>query len=107
MPMRLGWRVDFKNGNASQMPFADGSFDFLVCRAAFKNFSDPVGALREMRRVLRPGRKGVVIDLRRDVSMREINQYVEGLGLPWMSALFTKLTFRFMLLKRAYTQQGI
>jgi ubiquinone/menaquinone biosynthesis C-methylase UbiE len=58
-----------------------------------------------MRRVLRPGRKGVVIDLRRDVSMREINQYVEGLGLPWMSALFTKLTFRFMLLKRAYTQQ--
>jgi ubiquinone/menaquinone biosynthesis C-methylase UbiE len=101
----VGVRVDFKNGNASQMPFADGSFDFLVCRAAFKNFSDPVGALREMRRVLRPGRKGVVIDLRRDVSMREINQYVEGLGLPWMSALFTKLTFRFMLLKRAYTQQ--
>ena len=98
-------RVDFQNGNASQMPFADGSFDFLVCRAAFKNFSDPVGALREMRRVLRPGRKGVVIDLRRDVSMKEINKYVEGLDLPRMSALFTKLTFRFMLLKRAYTQQ--
>ncbi|MFY9747589.1 MAG: methyltransferase domain-containing protein [Acidobacteriaceae bacterium] len=101
----VGVRVDFQNGNASQMPFADGSFDFLVCRAAFKNFSDPVGALREMRRVLRPGRKGVVIDLRRDVSMKEINKYVEGLDLPRMSALFTKLTFRFMLLKRAYTQQ--
>jgi ubiquinone/menaquinone biosynthesis C-methylase UbiE len=101
----VGVRVDFQNGNASQMPFADGSFDFLVCRAAFKNFSDPVGALREMLRVLRPGRRGVVIDLRRDVSMKDINKYVEGLGLPWMSALFTQLTFRFMLLKRAYTQQ--
>jgi hypothetical protein len=58
-----------------------------------------------MRRVLRPGRKGVVIDLRRDVSMKEINKYVDGLGLPRMSALFTKLTFRFMLIRRAYTQQ--
>ena len=101
----VGVRVDFQNGNASQMPFADESFDFLVCRAAFKNFSDPVGALREMRRVLRPGRKGVVIDLRRDVSMAQINRYVDGLGLPWARRLLTKLTFRFMLIKRAYTQQ--
>ncbi len=101
----VGVRVDFQNGNASQMPFADASFDFLVCRAAFKNFSDPVGALREMRRVLRPGRKGVVIDLRRDTSMAEIRKYVAGLELSWASTLFTNLTFRFMLLKRAYTQQ--
>ena len=102
---QVGVRVDFQNGNASQMPFADASFDFLVCRAAFKNFSDPVGALLEMRRVLRPGRKGVVIDLRRDTSMAEIRKYVAGLELSWASALFTNLTFRFMLLKRAYTQQ--
>lgn len=102
---QVGVRVDFQNGNASQMPFPDASFDFLVCRAAFKNFSDPVGALLEMRRVLRPGRKGVVIDLRRDTSMAEIRKYVAGLELSWASALFTNLTFRFMLLKRAYTQQ--
>jgi ubiquinone/menaquinone biosynthesis C-methylase UbiE len=101
---QVGVQVDFQNGNASKMPFADQSFDFLVCRAGFKNFSDPVGALREMRRVLRPGRKGVVIDLRRDTSMEEINKYVEGLGLSLLSALFTEFTFRFMLLKRAYTQ---
>jgi len=100
----LGVRATFLNGNASQMPFSDESFDFLVCRAAFKNFSDPVGALREMRRVLRPGRKGVIIDLRRDVSMKEINKFVDGLELSFLSALFTSLTFRFMLLKRAYTK---
>ena len=101
----VGVRVDFQQGNASRMPFADASFDFLVCRAAFKNFSDPVGALREMRRVLRPGARGLIIDLRRDASMRDINRYVDGLELSWMSALFTKFTFRFMLLKRASTQQ--
>ncbi|MGC2621005.1 MAG: class I SAM-dependent methyltransferase [Acidobacteriaceae bacterium] len=101
----LGVRADFRQGNASHMPFADQSFDFVVCRAAFKNFSDPVGALREMRRVLRPGRKGVVIDLRRDVSMSEINQYVDGLQLSFFNAWMTKLTFRFMLLPRAYMQR--
>ncbi|MGB9147712.1 MAG: methyltransferase domain-containing protein, partial [Acidobacteriaceae bacterium] len=87
------------------MPFEEGSFDFLVCRAAFKNFTDPAGALREMRRVLKPGRKGVIIDLRRDVSMREITRYVDGLHLNPVSRLMTLLTFRFMLLRRAYTRE--
>ena len=101
----VGVSVDFRNGNAAHMPFGDESFDFLVCRAAFKNFSEPVKALAEMRRVLRPGGKGVVIDLRRDVPMTEIRRYVDGLGLSIPSRLMTLLTFRFMLLKRAYTAQ--
>lgn len=101
----VGVHVDFRNGNAAHMPFGDESFDFLVCRAAFKNFSEPVKALAEMRRVLRPGGKGVIIDLRRDVPMAEIRKYVDGLGLSFLSRLFTLLTFRFMLLKRAYTVQ--
>ena len=97
-------RAEFREGNASAMPFADGSFDLLVCRAAFKNFSAPEKALREMRRVLRPGGAGVIVDLRRDVPMAEIKRYVNGLGLSVWSRLVTVLTFRFMLLKRAYTK---
>jgi ubiquinone/menaquinone biosynthesis C-methylase UbiE len=54
--------VDFQHGNASAIPFSDASFDFIVCRAAFKNFTDPVGALDEMFRVLAPG--GSRLDLR-------------------------------------------
>src|ERR1700722_19856862 len=50
-----GVAVDFRHGNASAMPFPDASFDFIVCSAAFKNFSDPVGALNEIYRVLAPG----------------------------------------------------
>ena len=45
----------FRQGNASDMPFRENSFDLLVCRAAFKNFSEPEKALSEMQRVLRPG----------------------------------------------------
>jgi ubiquinone/menaquinone biosynthesis C-methylase UbiE len=102
-----GVRAEFREGNASEMPFAESSFDLLVCRAAFKNFSEPERALREMRRVLRPGGTGVIIDLRRDAPMVDIKLYVDGLRLSAASRLFTMLTFRFMLLKRAYTTQEL
>lgn len=99
-----GVRVNFQLGNASGMPFADKSFDLLVCRAAFKNFSEPERALREMRRVVRPGGTGVIIDLRRDVPMAEVKREVGKMGLdPWNQWVTTQ-TFRFMLLRRAYTK---
>jgi ubiquinone/menaquinone biosynthesis C-methylase UbiE len=97
-------RAEFHQGNAAQMPFAGASFDLLVCRAAFKNFSEPEKALAEMHRVLRPGGAGLIIDLRRDVPMTEIKRYVDGLHLSTVNQLFTEMTFRFMLLKRAYTK---
>jgi len=46
----------------------------------------------------------VIIDLRRDVPMSEIRRYVDGLGLSFFGRWLTLLTFRFMLLKRAYTK---
>jgi ubiquinone/menaquinone biosynthesis C-methylase UbiE len=102
---RAGVQIDFRHGDVAAMPFEPASFDFLVCRAAFKNFSDPVQALREMHRVLRPGGQALVIDLRRDASLDAINAHVAGMGLGWFSSLLTRWAFRFMLLKRAYTQE--
>jgi ubiquinone/menaquinone biosynthesis C-methylase UbiE len=96
--------VDFRRGNASAMPFRDAKFDFLVCRAAFKNFSDPVGALQEMHRALKPGGKALIIDLRRDASRESINQAVDEMSVGTVNGIITKLTFRFMLLRRAYTK---
>src|SRR5580693_5870378 len=79
--LEAGVPVEFRQGNASAMPFADNSFDLLVCRAAFKNFSEPEKAIEEMRRVLRPGGTGVIIDLRRDASMSEIKRHVGDMQL--------------------------
>jgi ubiquinone/menaquinone biosynthesis C-methylase UbiE len=100
-----GVQINFRHGNASDMPFAEGSFDRIVCRAAFKNFADPVGALREMHRVLRRGGRAVMIDLRKDAPQRDIDAYVDKLNVGRWNAAFIKLSFRLMLLKRAYTRE--
>ena len=95
--------AEFRHGNAAKMPFSDNSFDLLVCRAAFKNFAEPRKALEEMYRVLRPGASGLIIDLRRDVPMDEVKRHFHSWGLNAWNRWLTTQTFRFMLLKRAYT----
>jgi ubiquinone/menaquinone biosynthesis C-methylase UbiE len=81
--------------------------DFVVCRAAFKNFTEPVKALAEMRRVLKPGGTALLIDMRRDVSVAAIRRYVDGLGVSRLNRWFMMLSFRGMLIKRAYPIEEI
>jgi ubiquinone/menaquinone biosynthesis C-methylase UbiE len=102
---RAGVRAEFRVGSASEMPFEKEQFDFLFCRAAFKNFSEPVLALQEMYRVLKQGGRAFIIDLRRDASMEAISKEVARMGLGVVDAWLTRMTFRFVLLKRAYTKQ--
>src|SRR5262245_48483275 len=100
---RAGVAVDFRHGNASAMPFEPDSFDLVVCRAAFKNFSEPVAALDEMHRVLRADGEAIIIDLRGDARPDEIATCVDRMGLGRLDAFITRFTFRHMLIKRAYT----
>ena len=101
---KAGVRADFRLGNASHIPFEAETFDFIFCRAAFKNFTEPQQALEEMYRVLKPQGKGLIIDLRRDASKESVRQGVDDMQLDLVNSIITKLTFRFMLLKRAYTK---
>ena len=55
--------VDFKCGDAENLPFADGQFDGVVTRLAVHHFADPQRALGEMFRVLRRGGAAVVVDI--------------------------------------------
>jgi len=100
-----GVEVNFQQGSASNIPFPAGSFDFLLCRAAFKNFALPVAALKEMCRVLKPGGRGVIIDLKRNASPDEISHGIDEMHLSWFNGVFTKLIFKTMLLKSAYTRE--
>jgi ubiquinone/menaquinone biosynthesis C-methylase UbiE len=99
-----GVQVSFQQGSASNMPFPAASFDFLLCRAAFKNFAKPVEALKEMHRVLKPGGRAVVVDLKRNASPEEISKGIDEMGLSWFNRILTKLAFKGMLIKSAYTR---
>lgn len=100
---RGGVKIEFREGDVAAMPFARDTFDFIVCRAAFKNFGDPVGALREMHRVLRPGGRALVIDMRNDASGKSIRDEVTKMQLNRIDAFLTRTTLS-ALRKRAYSK---
>lgn len=99
-----GVKIDFRFGNASSLPFPRDSFDFLYCAAAFKNFSEPVKALDEMHRVLRPRGEALIAELRKDVSLEELDTYLQQSGRGHLDLWVTKWIFRSMLIQRAYTR---
>jgi ubiquinone/menaquinone biosynthesis C-methylase UbiE len=45
-------------GNAQSLPFRDAALDAAICQLSLQFFPDPVGALREVLRVLRPDGRG-------------------------------------------------
>jgi ubiquinone/menaquinone biosynthesis C-methylase UbiE len=51
----LGGRVAFREADAFALPFADDTFDLVVCRHMLQAVPRPDAAMAEMVRVLRPG----------------------------------------------------
>jgi ubiquinone/menaquinone biosynthesis C-methylase UbiE len=97
-----GVKIEFRQGDATEMPFADGSFDLVVSQAAFKNFRRPVSALNEMHRVLRAGGRAVIQDLRREASSADIDHEVDSQKVGAVSGFITKRILAW-LRNRAYS----
>jgi ubiquinone/menaquinone biosynthesis C-methylase UbiE len=89
---QAGTTVDFRHGDAAELPFGADSFDLVVCQAAFKNFRHPLRALDEMHRVLRPGGTAVIQDLNRAATRADIAAEVRGMRLNPPNAAATRLT---------------
>ena len=73
--------VDFKEGNASNIPCEDNYFDFVVCSAVFKNFKEPIKALNEMHRVLKQGGTSLIIDMNYDSTPEDLENEVNKNGM--------------------------
>jgi ubiquinone/menaquinone biosynthesis C-methylase UbiE len=58
----LDREVDLREGDAEHLPYADGSFDTVVCALALCSIPDPAAAIGEMRRVLVPGGRLLLLD---------------------------------------------
>lgn len=58
----LGREVDLHVGDAQTLPFGDASFDTVLCALGLCSFADPKGAIDEMKRVLVPGGRLILMD---------------------------------------------
>ena len=55
--------VTFEYGDVESMPFEDHAFDCAVCRSAFHHFPNPERVLAEMKRVVKPGGRLLIMDM--------------------------------------------
>jgi ubiquinone/menaquinone biosynthesis C-methylase UbiE len=58
----LGRDVTLREGDAEHLPFDDASFDTVTCTLALCTIPSPVAAISEMRRVLSPGGRLLLLD---------------------------------------------
>ena len=58
----LGRDADLQEGDAERLPFADASFDTVVCALSLCTIPNPAAAIGEMKRVLVPGGRLLLLD---------------------------------------------
>lgn len=102
LAQRSGVSVDFRLGDVAAMPFGDDQFDLIICQAAFKNFSQPLTAINEMHRVLRPGGRAIIQDMSSDADGSAIKAEVASMKVGWLAGLTTRVILT-GLRRRAYT----
>ncbi len=96
--------VQFQQGSVADIPFPDNTFDFVICTAAFKNFKEPLKALSEMYRVLTSEGTALIIDMNRNVSNQQIEDYTKNIGAKGINKLIMIFMFKYFLRNGAYTK---
>jgi ubiquinone/menaquinone biosynthesis C-methylase UbiE len=76
--------IQFEHGDAEHLPFRDGTFAIVSCRAAFHHFSRPARVLAEMARVTAPAGRIVIADLigSEDQRQAKLHDHIEQLCDP-------------------------
>ena len=59
----LSERIDYIEGDATAIPFGDDSFDAAGAAFGIRNVPDKIGMIGEMRRVVKPGGKVMILEM--------------------------------------------
>ena len=73
---RAGGAVDLRVADAEHLPLADDAVDLVVCVDSLHHYPDPAAALREMRRVTRPGGGLVIGEWRLSAPLRQLMNWL-------------------------------
>jgi len=79
-------RVAFREGNAAKMPFDDASFDWVISSGSLHHWQEPNHIFQEVHRVLKPGCRALISDLRRDAPPDEVQRFaaqIESRFMRW------------------------
>ena len=76
----VGDRAEYIHGDACSMPFEQATFDGVFANGGLHEWSDPVAVFDEVARVLKPGGRYCITDLRRDMNIL----------LKWTMCLFVR-----------------
>lgn len=96
-----GADVVFKLGDASNMPFKDNTFDFIVSSGSLHHWKEPVKVFNEVYRVLKSDREALIGDLRKNAAKEEMDKIarkIESFIMRW--------GFRHSI-KEAYTKDKV
>jgi SAM-dependent methyltransferase len=61
LPAPVGAPIEWLEGDASMLPFPDSSFDAVLCQQGLQYFARRLDAAAEVRRVLAPGGRAVLV----------------------------------------------
>jgi ubiquinone/menaquinone biosynthesis C-methylase UbiE len=69
--------------DACRLPFAAGAFGQVVASFSFHIWPCPVAGLLELRRVLAPGGRAWIYELRREASLQDLRAFAREMQLPF------------------------
>jgi ubiquinone/menaquinone biosynthesis C-methylase UbiE len=97
--------VRFYNASAEEIPLQSDYFDIAICTNSFHHYLNPLKALREMRRVLKPEGKLYILDITADdfivrwidslVRKRE-KEHVRFYGSKEYRAMFAEVSLTYL-----------
>ncbi|MBD2430843.1 MULTISPECIES: class I SAM-dependent methyltransferase [Fischerella] len=90
-------QVEFYTATAKALPFASNSFDVIVSANSFHYFDEPAAALTEMRRVLKPEGKVIILDWCRDYLLCKICDIILKIFDPAHKQCYTQAEFHHLL----------
>jgi ubiquinone/menaquinone biosynthesis C-methylase UbiE len=91
--------IRFYQANAEALPVEDNYFDYIICTNSFHHYLNPLKALGEMRRVLRPGSRVYIMDPTADLFIVKWIERRTSRNDPAHVKLYSSAEFRDMFVQ--------